>query len=101
MAQHFYGSICITEILEAAKQQHPAIKKGNNGKLYVNISVWVNDTTDQYGNHVSMQLSIPKDRTDLGKVYIGNLKKSEQQGAAQISNADANAMQAIVDDLPF
>jgi hypothetical protein len=97
MSELFYGSICVTEILDKIKQHHPAFTKANNGKIYANISVWLNDTEDKYGNVMSLQLSSKKDET---KVYIGNCKKSDI-GNKPISNTDVEEVMRIDDDLPF
>lgn len=101
MSKHFYGSICLTEILESSKSGHPAVVKGSNGKIYVNVSAWLNDTPDQYNNVMNMQLSMPKDRQDLSKIYIGNFKESQPKEPQPVSISEVNAMQGIIDDLPF
>ena len=75
MANLLIGSLCLTDISEKAKQNHSAITLGKNGKKYLNINIWINDTPDQYGNTVSIQLNSTKDKRESeGKVYIGNAK---------------------------
>lgn len=69
-------------------------KDGNpfkNGAKYINITVWVNDEIDQYGNNASIQIGGKED-----KVYIGNLKDYVKEGAAAPVNSSSTE-----DDLPF
>ena len=99
--QLFNGSICLTDILESAKKKHSAFSKGNNGKIYFNVSIWLNEEKDKFGNSMSLQLYSKKDiREKEGKVYIGNAKKSELS-EAPISNNDLEDLNSVVDDLPF
>lgn len=94
--QLFYGSICLTDILEKAKEKHSSFIKAQNGKIYININVWENETEDKFGNSMSIQLNPSKDMKDKEeKFYIGNCKKSE--GAKPITDKDITA----IDDLPF
>lgn len=68
------GSICLSDLSEAFKKNHSAFNKSeNNGKIYANIAVWMNDEPDQYGNILSFQLNSKKDALD-DKVYFGNAK---------------------------
>jgi len=75
MNQSFYGSICITDILDALKNKHSAFSKGKNGKIYMNATVWLNEQVDDFGNIMSAQCNPAKDSKDQ-KFYIGNFKKS-------------------------
>ncbi len=104
MSQLFYGSICITDLLEHAKGKHSAFVKGNNGKIYANISAWLNDEEDKYGNIMALKLSATKDAitkdAEQGKVYIGNLKESDST-SKPLSNKEAKEFESIADDLPF
>jgi hypothetical protein len=38
--KNFYGSICLTDLNSLAKQQHPSVMRGKNGKLYIDISLF-------------------------------------------------------------
>lgn len=95
------GSLCLTDLVEKAKAGHSAFVRGKNGKVYVNITQWLNEEPDQYGNHTSYQLNSHKDKREQeGKTYIGNGKvmqigggEAVQPGAADLNNA--------LDDLPF
>ena len=118
--QSFYGSINLTDLIEKAKQGHPAFSKSEkNGKVYVNINVWLNEKEDEYKNIMGIQLQKGKDAPKEEKAfYIGNCKKSEYKGPAALNNDDisgldvpdvqvrsSNSQQASAnttgDDLPF
>lgn len=99
MAQLLNGSVCLTDIIDKAKEKHSAFAKGKNGKIYFNVTCWVNDEPNQFGQHASLLLNSSKEKKDdEGKVYIGNMKKSEQGGAEPVSGADVNDLSQ---DLPF
>lgn len=94
MAQLLYGSIDFSKLLELAKAGNKAFSKAENGKIYLNINVWINDEKDQYGNNASIQSNF-KDATKEEKIYFGNLKLSEkkepeplQAGSSDIPDAD-------------
>jgi hypothetical protein len=102
--QSFYGSICITDLIEQAKVKHSAFSKGKNGKVYCNVQIWLNKEEDKYGNIMSAQLQPTKERKDIDtKLYIGNFKKSE--GAKPINGKDiasvSKGLDEALNDLPF
>jgi len=100
----FYGSICITDLLEKLKNKHSAFTKAANGKIYCNINVWKNVEPDKYGNSMSIQLNSHKDKREAeGKFYIGNCKKSEYGGSQPITDKEVSAAIDDIDnsDLPF
>lgn len=103
MAKLNVGSICVTDLLEQAKAKHSAfVKSEKNGKIYANIKVWVNDTPDQYGNHISLQLNSSKERKDIEeKVYIGNAKQVEMKEPQPIGDNDVKGIVEEIDSLPF
>ena len=76
MAQSFYGSIDFSKLLEQAKSGNKAFTKTENGKIYLNVRVWVNDEQDNYGNIASFQSNF-KGATKEDKFYFGNLKESK------------------------
>lgn len=78
MSQLFYGSLCVSDLIEEFKKKHSAFEKGKNGKIYAKVNVWLNDNEDDYGNILSIQLNPTKEMRDIDrKVYVGNCKKSE------------------------
>lgn len=77
------GSLCLTDIVEKAKQGHSAFTKAANGKIYFNFLQWLNSEPDKFGNQSSLQLNSKKDKKDEeGKQYIGNAKFMEAGGEA-------------------
>lgn len=94
--QLFYGSICLSDLIDLAKKKHSAFSKGNNGKIYANINVWLNDDKDKYGNIMSVQINPSKEMKDLeDRVYIGNLKESER--AKPVSDRDISGLDTDFD----
>jgi hypothetical protein len=77
MATFYTGSICLSDI---PKEK---ITEAKNGKKYLNLTLWVNDTADQYGNIGSIQVSQTKEQRDAQekKQYIGNFKAPTAQAA--------------------
>ncbi len=71
----FYGSIDFSKLLEQAKAGNKAFTKNENGKIYLNVRVWVNDEKDTYGNDASFQSNF-KGAQKEDKFYFGNLKES-------------------------
>lgn len=96
------GSLCLTDLIDQAQKAHSAFTRGKNGKVYVNITQWVNDEADQFGNDASFQLNSSKEKKETeGKVYIGNGKKSTGTQAAPVPAAQQTAMAGSLDNLPF
>lgn len=90
MSERFYGSICVTDIVEFANKKHSAFSKADNGKIYANVTVWLNDEKDKYGNIMALQLTPKKELRELdGQPYIGNMKESESK---PISARDAGGL---------
>lgn len=106
--------MCITDLMTALNNGHSAFSKSaKNGKVYCNFLVWLNEEKDEFGNHISLQLSSTKEKRESeGKIYIGNAKKLETtkpiaerdkpQGNwdANVPVRETNTSQAA-DDLPF
>jgi hypothetical protein len=92
----FYGSLCLTDLIDQAKQKHSAFTKGNNGKIYASINVWLNSEPDKFGNIMSLQINPSKEMKDIDKkMYVGNLKESE--GPKPISDRDISGMDTDLD----
>lgn len=93
------GSLCLTEIVEKAKQGHSAFTKAANGKIYFNILQWLNSEPDKFGNQSSIQLNSKKEKKDEeGKCYIGNAKFMEAGTGGEAPKPEEIP---AVDDLPF
>ena len=104
MAILLNGSLDLTIILEKAKAKHSAFSKSEkNGHIYFNITQWVNDEPNDFGQHSSLLLnSKSKELTETeGKVYIGNAKKAEGGGGAIPLTDTAVVDLPAIDSLPF
>jgi hypothetical protein len=81
--------------MEQAKAGNKAFTKSENGKIYLNVRVYVNDEVDKYGNVASFQSNF-KGATKEDKFYFGNLKESTPLETLVV---DADIVSE--DDLPF
>jgi len=98
MSTLYGASLNITKLSAAGKTGHSAFFKGKNGDLYVNLNVWLNDASDQYGNDMSLQLNSRKElREQEGKIYVGNGKKAQAAAPEAVKAGDLIAL----DSLPF
>ena len=91
----YYGSIDFSKLMEQAKAGNKSFTKNDNGKIYLNVRVWVNDELDKYGNIASFQSNF-KGATKEDKFYFGNLKESTPI-ESQIESNDIPEL----DDLPY
>lgn len=114
MSKKFYGSICVSDLVDLAHKKHSAFTKAENGKIYANATVWLNDDVDKYGNIMSVQLNPKKELKEQdGYPYVGNFKEAETK---PISSKDTSGLSLPsdmettskgiepsepVDDLPF
>jgi len=98
MSKLLYGSVDFTKLLELAKAGNKAFSKAQNGKIYLNLNVWINDEPDNYGNNASIQTTF-KESTKEEKVYVGNLKISKQKAPEPLQENSNDIPEA--DDLPF
>lgn len=97
MATRFYGSICITDIFDLVNKKHSAFSKGDNGKIYADVTIWLNDKEDKYGNIMAAQLNPKRDmRESDGQPYIGNFKEAEKK---PITSRDTGSF-SLPTDLP-
>ena len=98
MSKLLYGSIDFSKLLELAKSGDKSFSKADNGKIYCNLNVWINDEKDKFGNDASIQTNF-KDATKEEKIYFGNLKVSEQKAPEPLHQ---NSPEIPDDsDLPF
>jgi hypothetical protein len=75
-----------------------------DGQAYVNLTAWISDTADQYGNHVGIQARISKAEKEAGgkAPYVGNGKQfypQVEQASAPV--AQAPSIPTPEEDLPF
>lgn len=92
MAKLVTASIDVTKIVKEK------LIKGKKGQ-YCNLTIWLNDEPDQFGNDVSVQQSLSKDERKAGapKIYLGNGKVHNGSNAA----AQTSAAETEGEDLPF
>lgn len=96
MSQRFYGSVCLTDLIEKAKSKHSSFNKADNGKIYCNVTVWLNDEEDKYGNVMSIQANSSKQMAEReDKFYLGNCKVAK---AKEITDRDFDGIDNI--DVP-
>lgn len=100
MSKLFTGSICYTDLVAAAKGAHSSFSRADNGKIYANIAIWVNEEPDKYGNEISLQLNSNKD-VEEDKVYFGRAKAAKKKEIRPISLEEAKSASSDDDDLPF
>jgi hypothetical protein len=82
MSKLFLGSIDLNKINKS--DIVTTDKNGNafqNGAKYLNVTIWLNDEPDQYGNSIGIK-SGDKDNS----YYVGNAKEYIKQGAANVSS---------------
>ncbi len=95
----FYGSLCVTDLIEQANKKHSGFTKGQNGKIYAAVNIWLNGEPDKYGNTISVQLQSSKEKRDIeGKIYLGNAKKADNT-PKPIADKDASSL-SINTDIP-
>ena len=94
--KNFYGSICLTDLNNLAKQQHPSIMRGKNGKLYIDISLFEFEEQDQYNNIGSIQAKTTKEEPNI---YIGNYKRGRVQEMSKVEIQESDLLDE--DGLPF
>lgn len=95
MANSYYGSIDFDKLIESLKAGKLKTFTTQKGKRLINVDVYVKDAPDQYGQIVSISCPL-KDQfktQNENRIYIGNLKASEQSIHKEASFED--------DDLPF
>jgi hypothetical protein len=92
MAKLFNGSIDLSKIDKSLIKTLD--KDGNpfkNGAKYLNVSIWLNDEPDKFGNTLSIQIGDKENR-----IYLGNAKEyQKKQDTPIVTRADES------DDLPF
>lgn len=72
MTKYRTGSMCFTDLQEAAKGGHSAFSRAKNGKVYFNYIRWMNEE-NQFGQDGSFQLQSKKEKQDQdAKIYFGN-----------------------------
>ncbi len=76
-------SICLTDVQELIAKKHPSVNTAKNGKVYINLDMWVNDTPDQYGNDIAIKV-YNKDTKE--SKFVGNGKQYKPEDAGNKPN---------------
>ena len=76
----------ITASINLKKVDQSLLIPGEKGK-YLNLTIWLNDEKDQYGNDVSVEQRTEKDKD---KIYLGNGRqwKQNEQSAANVTGME-------------
>lgn len=99
MGKLFMGSINLSKLNANAKIAHSAFTRaGKDNDVFVNVTLWVNDEPDKFGNTMSVKLN-PKQESGDEKVYFGNFKPSERKDPEPIEQNASDIPDD--DDLPF
>jgi len=86
----------ITAKIDVTKIVKSKLFTGSKG-TYLDLSIWVNDNPDQYGNDVSIEQKTGKDEP---KIYLGNGKTYKPKDAPQ-KQPENSVSDEQPDDLPF
>jgi|TARA_E500000178_G_C16943405_1_gene717579 hypothetical protein len=81
-------SICLSDIPK------DKIRKADNGKMYVNLTMFDNDEVDRFGNHFSVQISKTKEEREAKAkaVYVGNGKDWSREGDSKMEVPSGNVL---------
>ncbi len=97
MAQLVAVSIDLTKI------EKSRIVEGAKGGKYLNLTLSVNDTEDQYGNNVSVWQSQTKEEREAkeNRLFIGNGKSLWSDDAKPKASKSSKKEEAVENDLPW
>lgn len=102
MAKILSGSINLSKIdksklVKTDKNGQPF----QNGAIYLNVQVAINDQVDEYGNNASISINQSKEERESGikKTYIGNLK--EVWSNEKTESVEAEVIHDVDPDLGF
>jgi hypothetical protein len=82
----------LTASIDVTKIEKSLLFTGKKG-TYLNLSIWFNDTPDQFGNDCSIQQTTKKDEP---KIFLGNGKYYKAG-----EKAEEPKSKDVPDDLPF
>jgi len=87
-------STIINASLDLTKIEKSKIIKGKKGS-YINVTMFINDEEDQYGNNASIIMSQTKEEREAKtpRVYLGNGKT--------VGNNQPKAEESVIDGLNF
>tara|TARA_R100000951_G_scaffold8878_2_gene8036 strand:- start:4297 stop:4566 length:270 start_codon:yes stop_codon:yes gene_type:complete len=81
--------------IDLTKIEKSKIIKGKKGS-YINVTVFINDEVDQFGNNASIIMSQTKEEREAKtpRVYLGN-------GKTVGGNSQPKEEESVIDGLPF
>jgi hypothetical protein len=82
-----------TAKIDVLKIDKSKLFKGEKG-TYLDLTIWINDEPDQFGNTMSLQQRTDKEEP---KIYLGNGKAYEKPTVTETPAGDA----PVSSDLPF
>jgi hypothetical protein len=88
-------STIINASLDLTKVEKSKVIKGKKGS-YINVTMFINDEVDQFGNHASIIMSQTKEERDAKtpRVYLGN-------GKVVGGNTQPKEEESLIDGLNF
>jgi len=89
-------STIVNASIDLTKIEKSKVIDGKKGK-YINITMFVNDEVDQFGNNASIIMSQTKEEREAKtpRVYLGNGK------TAGLANQPKQQEETVSNDLPF
>jgi len=87
-------STIVNASIDLTKIEKSKIIKGKKGS-YINLTIFINDEADQYGNNASIIVSQTKEERDakVDRVYLGNGKI--------VGNNQPQKEESVIDGLNF
>jgi hypothetical protein len=88
-------STIINASLDLTKVEKSKVIKGKKGS-YINVTMFINDEVDQFGNNASIIMSQTKEEREAKtpRVYLGN-------GKVVYGNTQPNEEESLIDGLNF
>ena len=87
-------STIVNASIDLTKIEKSKVIKGKKGS-YINLTIFINDEADQYGNNASIIVSQTKEERDakVDRVYLGNGKI--------VGNNQPQKEESVIDGLNF
>ena len=75
------------------------IFEGKDGNKWIDVTLWLSDDPDEYGNEMAIQQSTKKDES---KIYLGNAKawEARQENKPGPENKEGVFQKSDINDLP-
>jgi hypothetical protein len=97
--------------INLSKIEKAKLFTGKKG-IYLDLSIWINDGPDQYGNDISIQQSTKKDEPKIyigaGKYFVKRVSDAEVPPPVKVPEKAFTGQEGLppavitdIDDLPF